>query len=186
MSRFIKGDKVSSPLFKGYRIVKDPEPDVDGDIKIRKPGEACWHFFNERRLEKVSDLPPPQPPLTPELPKTTKGTTTMKNECAGSATMRDDCSGPRTNRRTVNVQLIDPDIGLPVEDSLVKDFGLHVVEGDDQDIIQELIMTGDVKEALDIHNMKRAETVNLDTKNRTGAEVQLDPVKLRQLKWVIK
>src|SRR5690606_10931317 len=53
-----------------------------------------------------------------------------------------DLNMSNTQRRVVNVVLIDPDQGLPVEHSQVHDFGQIVTEDDDATTIQELIMTG--------------------------------------------
>ena len=94
--------------------------------------------------------------------------------------------GNDMSRRTVTVQLIDPDKGLDVAEALVKDFGLVVTEDDDATTIQDLILEHDVAGAIADHNKKRAGLVNLDIKNRTGNEVKLDPVKLKQLKFIIK
>lgn len=97
-----------------------------------------------------------------------------------------DLNMSNTQRRVVNVVLIDPDQGLPVEHSQVHDFGQIVTEDDDATTIQELIMTGDVQAKLDIHNKVRSEQTDLDILRRTGNEVKLQPVKLKNLKWIIK
>lgn len=97
-----------------------------------------------------------------------------------------DLNMTATQRRVVNVVLIDPDQGLPVEYSQVHDFGQIVTEDDDATTIQELIMTGDVQAKLDIHNKVRSEQIDLDILRRTGNEVKLQPVKLKNLKWIIK
>lgn len=97
-----------------------------------------------------------------------------------------DLNMTASQRRVVNVVLIDPDQGLPVEHSQVHDFGQIVTEDDDATTIQELIMTGDVQAKLDIHNKVRSEQTDLDILRRTGKEVKLQPVKLKNLKWIIK
>jgi hypothetical protein len=100
--------------------------------------------------------------------------------------IKGDLNMSNTQRRVVNVVLIDPDQGLPVEHSQVHDFGQIVTEDDDATTIQELIMTGDVQAKLDIHNKVRSEQIDLDILRRTGNEVKLQPVKLKNLKWIIK
>lgn len=91
-----------------------------------------------------------------------------------------------SNRQVVTVQLIDDDKGLEVENSIVAVFKDVVTEDDNQTTIQELIMNSDVHGMLEKHNEKRGNTVNQEVLERTGNEVNLRPVKLKNLRWVIK
>lgn len=89
-------------------------------------------------------------------------------------------------RKVVNVKLIDDDAGLPVDLALVYDFGDHVVEDSEEVVIREIIMTHDLREILADHNANRVEQVNIELQQRTGNTVNLLPVVLKQLRWIIK
>jgi len=91
-----------------------------------------------------------------------------------------------TMRRTININLIDDDKALPVENALVARFKNIVTEESDDVTIQELIMNEDVKGLLDKHNKVRTSIVNQDILERTGNEVKLRGVKLKNLRWEIK
>jgi hypothetical protein len=90
------------------------------------------------------------------------------------------------NRRVVNVQLMDDDKGLDINAALVNDFGDVVTEDNDEITIQQLIMDTDMRDILEMHNNVRTEQVDLDILQRTGQVVNLRPVKLKQLRWIIK
>lgn len=89
-------------------------------------------------------------------------------------------------RRIVTVQLIDQDKGLPVANSVVAVFNNIVTEDTDQVTIQEVLMSENIAGALKSHNEVRQSTTNLDILNRTGNEVKLQPVKLKDLTWVVR
>ncbi len=91
-----------------------------------------------------------------------------------------------SNRRVVNVQLMDDDKGLDVAFCQVYDFGNVVTEDTNEVMIQELIMDNDMAGILLAHNAERMEQVNLELQDRTGQTVNLRPVKLKQLRWIIK
>lgn len=90
-----------------------------------------------------------------------------------------------TTRRVVTVMLMDDDKGLDVADSLVCKFKNIVTEDSDNTVIQEVIMDNDISSALSKHNTKRQQTVDVDILQRTGNEVKLRPVKLKNLRWVV-
>lgn len=89
------------------------------------------------------------------------------------------------SRRVVTVQLIDDDTALEVKNSVVATF-IVVTEDPDNITIQELILNEDIKGKLETHNNKRKTTQNLDILERTGSDVKLRPVKLKDLRWVVK
>ncbi|UOX40263.1 hypothetical protein [Vibrio phage PhiImVa-1] len=89
-------------------------------------------------------------------------------------------------RRTVRIELIDNDAGLDVQHALVAAYDNIMTEDDDATTIQELIMTKDIARKLREHNERRAAQVDLDVLKRTGNEVMLQPVKLKDLTWVVK
>ena len=90
------------------------------------------------------------------------------------------------NRRVVNVQLVDDDKGLDVQYALVHDFGDRMTEDTNDVMIQELIMEGEVSDLIAVHNETRTSQTNLEIQDRTGQTVNLRPVKLKQLRWIIK
>ena len=94
-------------------------------------------------------------------------------------------ASPTSVRRVVNVKLIDDDKGLPVEYALVGEWFGIVTEDPDPVVIQEVIMNEDVANTLVQHNEVREEQVDLDILQRTGNSVNLRPVKLKQLRWVV-
>lgn len=90
-----------------------------------------------------------------------------------------------TSRRVVTVMLMDDDKGLDVSDSLVCKFKNIVTEDSDNTVIQEVIMDNDIAAAINKHNNIRLQTVDVDILQRTGNEVKLRPVKLKNLRWVV-
>lgn len=91
-----------------------------------------------------------------------------------------------SNRKVVNVKLIDQDKGLDVSLSLVHDFGEVITEDDDATTIQQLIVDNDIANLIDLHNAKRLEQVDLEILQRTGNTVLLRTKKLKDLEWLIK
>ena len=91
-----------------------------------------------------------------------------------------------TSRRIVRIELIDNDSGLDVQFSRVAVFNNIITEDDNATTIQEVIMNHAVAKKLAAHNLIREAQVNLDIQNRTGVTVNLLPVKLKQLTWVVK
>lgn len=90
-----------------------------------------------------------------------------------------------TSRRVVTVMLMDDDKGLDVADSLVCKFKNIVTEDSDSTVIQEVIMDNDISAAISKHNNNRLQTIDVDILQRTGNEVKLRPVKLKNLRWVV-
>lgn len=91
------------------------------------------------------------------------------------------------NTRTLyTVILMDNDQNLPVEHSLVAKFKNILSEESTEVIIQEILMNEDVKGLLEKHNEKRSKTVNQKILERTGSEVMLQPVKIKDLQWQVK
>jgi hypothetical protein len=88
-------------------------------------------------------------------------------------------------RKLVTVQLIDNDKGLDVADSLILDIEV-MTEDDAGTTIREILMNPayDVSVLLEEHNNMRADIINKEILNRTGQEVKLQPVKLKDLTWM--
>lgn len=91
-----------------------------------------------------------------------------------------------TNRRVVTIQLIDPDVGLPVEHSLVGQWEDLVTEDNNELTIQQFLIDYGVAEVIEEHNNIRAGIINEDILNRTGNEVYLRKVKFKDLKVIVK
>lgn len=89
------------------------------------------------------------------------------------------------NRRVVTIRLLDNDKGLDVEHSLVASFTDVVTEDDNETTIRELLNSGEVAGHIEAHNKIRQEQVDKDILKRTGAKVNLEPVKLKNLDWVV-
>lgn len=92
----------------------------------------------------------------------------------------------KTNRRVLNIQLLDNDAGLPVEHALVAEFNGVVTEDNDQTTLQEIISTGEVAERIKVHNEVRSKQLDLAILKSTGQKVNLLPIKLKDLTWNIK
>lgn len=92
----------------------------------------------------------------------------------------------KTMRRVVTVKLIDPNPAIEASTSLVGDFGEYITDDSNDILIQEIIMEGEVQEMLDNHNSYLTETVDPSILKATGQRVMMQPVRLKDLKWVIK
>lgn len=92
----------------------------------------------------------------------------------------------KTNRRVLNIQLLDNDAGLPVEHALVAEFNGVVTEDNDQTTLQEIISTGEVAERIKVHNEVRSKQLDLAILKSTGQKINLLPIKLKDLTWNIK
>lgn len=90
----------------------------------------------------------------------------------------------KLNRKQVTVTLIDNDSSLPAASAIVFEKKL-ISDGNREDIIQEVILQGKVKEALDRHNEIRSKIINLGILERVGNEVMLRAVELKDLDWTI-
>ena len=89
-----------------------------------------------------------------------------------------------TQRKTVKVELFDDSVGILAADSLVYTTE-EVSDLSNQQIVHEVLMMGEVADHLNDHNDLRSMMVNEDILQRTGREVMLKPVRLKDLRWVI-
>ena len=90
------------------------------------------------------------------------------------------------NRRVVDVLLMDNDKGLDVSLSLVASYKGIVTEDDDATTVQEVMMNHNIAGKLKTHNEKRTKQVDMHIRQTHGTEVFLQPVKLKDLTWVVK
>lgn len=89
------------------------------------------------------------------------------------------------NRRVVNVKLLDNDSGLPVELSLVAQFSNIVTEDSNEVVVQEILLNKNIADTIAKHNQERVKQTDLEVLKRTGNDVKLRPVKLKDLTWVV-
>lgn len=115
--------------------------------------------------------------------------TKVEDGCFGIFTKADDyCS---CNGETVWVDvtayhwLSKADAGLPVEDSLVLEIPSVVTEDNNETTIQQALLDYDVADAINNHNAIRADIVNESILERTGQEVKLRPIQLKNLRIVV-
>lgn len=89
------------------------------------------------------------------------------------------------SRRTLFLTLIDDDKGLEDDQSVV---GVYTTITGDSDAvaINQLVSEGNVTKDIEAHNAIREATVDLDILGRTGNEVKLRAVKLKDLRFEIK
>jgi hypothetical protein len=99
-------------------------------------------------------------------------------------TQKEQQNMAKLNRKQVTVTLIDNDSSLPAASAIVFEKKL-ISDGNREDIIQEVILQGKVKEALDRHNEIRSKILNLGILERVGNEVMLRAVELKDLDWTI-
>jgi hypothetical protein len=112
-------------------------------------------------------------------------TTNSKNEIKSIVGETKMSNVNQQNRKVVNIQLLDNDKGLDVGHALVCSWGNLVVQSSNEATIRGLLLDGLVKDAIDNHNELRMEMVNRDILLRTGLSVNLLPVKLEDLTWVV-
>lgn len=110
-------------------------------------------------------------------------------EISRIATVKIDFNNKEENkmseRKTVIVELFDDSVGIDAEDSLVFSTTL-VSDLNREQIIHHVLMEENVAESLAEHNEYRSDQINEDILNRTGNEVNLKPVKLKELRWVVR
>lgn len=171
-------------------------------LYVDKYGRITWdddgEYFNNHHL------PEKQPPKAEAL-ETKKELSTHKhtsdhlldalNTCVCIVRQTNDLTkqteekqtmSNKTNRRVLNIQLLDNDAGLPVEHALVAEFNGVVTEDNDQTTLQEIISTGEVAERIKVHNEVRSKQLDLAILKSTGQKVNLLPIKLKDLTWNIK
>lgn len=190
---FNKGSFVESTsgLFEGPRKVCFGEADKDGDVRLKHRTSDDWFFAPEKDLK-------PHNPLTVKTTdaaeaymqayceKDVKSTNQNREKIMSRVENGVSCAGQAgSNRRTLNLTLIDDDKGLEDEQSVV---GIYTVVTGDSDAIaiNQLVSEGQVSKDIEAHNKIRVAVVDLDILNRTGNTVNLLPVKLKDLRFEIK
>lgn len=85
--------------------------------------------------------------------------------------------------RTLNLTLIDNHPDLKASEKVVFQQLNYVTEHTNEQTIQQVLMTGDVENALAKHNAKRAKVVDDAILRNTGRDVFLKPVEIWDLQW---
>ena len=92
-----------------------------------------------------------------------------------------------TNRTFVTVTLVDQNVNVPANLSVVARFNDVVLVGEDtQKMLMNLVMEEDVKGALKQYNEARQQIVDRKILERTGSSVKLEPVTISDLDVQIK
>lgn len=87
--------------------------------------------------------------------------------------------------RTLNLTLVDNNENLKGAQKIVFQSLGFITEHSDEQTIQQILMTGKVKEALDKHNSKRVEVVDKAIQRNTGRAVKLEEVEIFDLNWQV-
>lgn len=99
---------------------------------------------------------------------------------------KEDLKMSVATRRVVDVMLMDNDKGLDVSLSLVAVYKGIVTEDTDAVTVQEVMMNHNISTKLKSHNEQRGKQVDMHIRATHGTEVFLQPVKLKDLTWVVK
>lgn len=91
-----------------------------------------------------------------------------------------------SQRKKVKVTLIDNDQSLDLAYSLVFEDEFMTDTTCRETIIQEVLISNDIKGAIVKHNKVRGEQIDQSILKNTGREVKLRPIKLRELTWNIQ
>lgn len=92
-----------------------------------------------------------------------------------------------TNRTFVTVTLVDQNVNVPANLSVVARFNDVVLVGEDtQKMLMNLVKEEDVKGALKQYNEARQQIVDRKILERTGSSVKLEPVTISDLDVQIK
>jgi len=90
---------------------------------------------------------------------------------------------------TISVQdfyLLDQDSNLPTEQSVVAVFKDVVTSDSDTLTIQSLLIENDIRGMIAEHNIARTKFNNKGILERTGREVKLEPITIKNLTWLSK
>lgn len=116
----------------------------------------------------------------------TSNNTNTQEQTTKTETEKQTMNNTTANRQTKTLTLIDDDSGIETENSIVGVYQAVIEGGDVESAKQELLMGDTIKTDIEKHNKKRVDTINLDILNRTGNEVKLRAVKLKDLTWEVK
>jgi len=93
----------------------------------------------------------------------------------------------KADRAPVTFILMDNDQDLPTELALVHKFNPVIIDtGEEQSAQNQLIADNDMKDIIAKHNEIRSKEINLTVLSKTGREIKLQPIKLKDLSWMAK
>jgi len=208
MLNMIRGDTIYCQavdgefFFKGNRIVRNPVADSDGDIQVYCDNGNDWFYVPLKCIDShfsngFKSAPPPTGKTTDlgeafcqafaELPAQAAiiDTLSITEQLQKELPMANSVGCTNSQRRTLNLVLIDDDAGLEDEDSIVGSYTC-ITSDSDSVAINQLVSEGKVTRDIDKHNKKRVEIVNKDILNRTGNTANLLPIKLKDLRFEVK
>lgn len=88
---------------------------------------------------------------------------------------------PMANRRIVQVIIADTNDNVPLNDCVLYKGPEKLTDATDQ----ELFFETNISEVLTTYNAKRVKCLDKEATKRSGRDVFLDPVKIRELKMVV-
>ena len=140
----------------------------------RLKGEESMAKLSERTTT-VSTVP------TNAIPATSLATHTH-SQFKGETNMTTNNTG---TLRVLNLMLVDNNHNLKVEGKVVFQKLSHMTEHNDERTIQQILMSGEVAESLEAHNIKRVKVVDKDIQRATGRDVKLEEVEIFDLDWQV-
>jgi len=90
-----------------------------------------------------------------------------------------------TTLRTINLTLVDNNSNLKAGEKIVFQQLNYITEHNDDQSIQQILMTGDVAKSLINHNKMRSNIVDKDILRSTGRDVMLEDVEIFDLDWMV-
>lgn len=86
-----------------------------------------------------------------------------------------------TQRRVVQVFIVDPDERVPLEKALLYQGEQKLTDATDRELFFEI----DIKRLLDRHNEERVQILDKEATAKSGRDVYLEPIRIRDLKMVV-
>lgn len=112
---------------------------------------------------------------------------TKSSDNAGTVNPKENNKMVVSTKNVATVILMDMDSNVPADKSIVAQFKDVVYTGDQQQLINNLLIEEDIKGYILMHNERvRAKLLNLNTLDRHGIEVKLRPIEFKDLEIQIK
>jgi len=151
----------------------------EGDISA-EIYEEFMYLFVDKEGESMAKLSERKTSINWELSQTIsaadiqnlKGETNMTTNNTGTL-------------RTLNLTLVDNNPNLKVAQKVVFQKLGHMTEHNDERTIQQILMSGEVAEALVKHNDNRVKVVDKAIQRATGRDVKLEEVEIFDLDWQV-
>jgi hypothetical protein len=91
----------------------------------------------------------------------------------------------KTALRTINLTLVDNNSNLKGEEKIVFQKLNYVTEHNDDQSIQQILMSGAVAKSLEQHNILRVKVIDKEIRRNTGRDVMLEEVEIFDLDWMV-